>query len=281
MPWPTALPLAGADAWSVASAMQLSVLIASAGFAVSTLEDLTAYAQFRDDGLLSWRVAQLRGRWSAGGPLAAAGDRLFGADGYRRLLLTGFAAAALLLVTLASPALLLPLAAVILTILLLGGVRNVYGADGADQMNLVLFATVVLYLVVPDGSFARTACLWFLAWQVGFGYFVAGAAKLASPVWRSGEAVIGVLSTHCYGHDRMYQWLRRHPRVAQAGCWAVMLFEVAFPLVFVLPPPFAAGLLVAGVAFHAGCAVFMGLNNFLFAFVATYPLLWALVRRAG
>jgi hypothetical protein len=28
-----------------------------------------------------------------------------------------------------------------------------------------------------------------------------------------------------------------------------------------------------GVAFHLGCAVVMGLNNFLWAFIATYPAL--------
>jgi hypothetical protein len=56
--------------------------------------------------------------------------------------------------------------------------------------------------------------------------------------------------------------------------WAVMLFELAFPLTLVSQASLAAGLTVAAL-FHLANACLFGLNRFFWTWVATYPaILW-------
>jgi hypothetical protein len=51
----------------------------------------------------------------------------------------------------------------------------------------------------------------------------------------------------------------------------VIALELAVPLSLVLPAPFAEILLAGVLAFHLLAAVTMGLNTFVWAYVATYP----------
>jgi hypothetical protein len=57
------------------------------------------------------------------------------------------------------------------------------------------------------------------------------------------------------------------------AAWSVIIVECAFPLVVIAPFPLMVVLLSLGMLFHLLCAVIMGLNSFLWAFVATYPAL--------
>jgi hypothetical protein len=50
-----------------------------------------------------------------------------------------------------------------------------------------------------------------------------------------------------------------------------MVMETLFPLCLVLPAPWGWALLGWGVLFHVLCAVIMGFNGFLWAFLAAYP----------
>lgn len=52
-------------------------------------------------------------------------------------------------------------------------------------------------------------------------------------------------------------------------------FEIAFPLVLVVPKPLIIALLFTGVAFHLSCAIIMGLDRFVWAFCGCYPAVWA------
>jgi hypothetical protein len=49
---------------------------------------------------------------------------------------------------------------------------------------------------------------------------------------------------------------------------------LGFPLVFAVPQPAAWVLLAGGLLFHLGIACVMGLNDFLPAFAAAYPIVW-------
>ena len=45
--------------------------------------------------------------------------------------------------------------------------------------------------------------------------------------------------------------------------WAVIVFEVSFPLVLLTPLSIAIGILAIGVTFYLGSAAVMGLNSFV------------------
>jgi len=115
----------------------------------------------------------------------------------------------------------------------------------------------------------------FIAAQLALSYVAAGIFKLISPVWRSGEALPGILNTYGHGVAWASHVVGRRKWIGFAAGWLVMLFELIFPIVFVAPPSLVAVLLAAGFAFHLGCAVLMGLNSFLWPFPATYACVLA------
>jgi len=68
--------------------------------------------------------------------------------------------------------------------------------------------------------------------------------------------------------------LAGRPRLLLAASWAVMLFELLFPLALLHPAALVAAL--AGAAlFHLANALLFGLNRFFWVWLAAYPaLLW-------
>jgi hypothetical protein len=149
--------------------------------------------------------------------------------------------------------------------------RRHTGGDGAEQLAmLVLIAAGLAVLPYPaDGRVMMAAV--FIAAQVSLAYVTAGIAKLASGIWRDGAALPAIFSTNTHGHPLAAALLANHGGLARAGSWGVIVFECAFPLLFLGPSWLALGFLAVGLAFHAGCALLMGLNSFLWSFPATYP----------
>lgn len=159
--------------------------------------------------------------------------------------------------------------------------RSNYGLDGSDHFAFINFAVSLLEKVFPNDRKAREFALAFIAAQSCLAYFTSGAVKMTSPVWRSGEAMSGIFRTRTYGDKFFYRLCKANPRLAQALAWTVMLAEVTFPLVLVVPKPAARVILLGGAAFHAGNARFMGLNRFFWSFVATYPAVSHFSRSLG
>lgn len=149
--------------------------------------------------------------------------------------------------------------------------RSNYGNDGSDHLAFITFGSSLAEKIAGDDVRAREAALAFVAAQSCLAYFVSGAVKLRSPVWRSGDALTGVLRTRTYGDRGLYRIFRGRRRLAQAASWGVMLAEVSFPLVLVAPRPVAASILAGAAGFHLVNARYMGLNRFLWSFVGSYP----------
>jgi hypothetical protein len=84
-----------------------------------------------------------------------------------------------------------------------------------------------------------------------------------------------ILSTHSHGHTWAADFLAKRPWAAKLAGWSVILFECTFPLLL-LGPGWLVIVARVGFAFHAGCAVLMGLNSFLWSFPAVYPCVLAL-----
>jgi hypothetical protein len=149
--------------------------------------------------------------------------------------------------------------------------RNIAGNDGSDQMNSVICIALFAAYISAD-AFIMRAALVFIASQSVLAYVVAGVAKMFSPKWRNGLAVYQIMNTQTYGHEGVARYLAKTPKAFNCLlCWNVMLFESLFFLVLFVPAPYFVVFLVWGVAFHIYNAGTMGLNNFLWAFVSTYP----------
>ncbi|MGI5451316.1 hypothetical protein ACQEVM_37265 [Streptomyces sp. CA-243310] len=109
------------------------------------------------------------------------------------------------------------------------------GNDGSDQITLIAAAALLLARLSPSGSLAQHACLFFIAGQLTLAYFAAGVAKLFGPSWRSGIAVAEIISTRTYGAQWIARIARRRPAPFILATYGTLLFEVTFPLIFVLP----------------------------------------------
>jgi hypothetical protein len=113
--------------------------------------------------------------------------------------------------------------------------------------------------------------LWFLAAEVALAYFTAGTAKIISRTWRSGDALPGIFATTVYGDEWVGRLLAGKQRLGLVLGWSVITLECTFPLALLGIMPLTYVLLSLGAGFHVGAAVFMRLNTFLWAFLATYP----------
>jgi hypothetical protein len=151
------------------------------------------------------------------------------------------------------------------------GCRVVPWTKGADaQLTLITYSAVALTLV-SDTPVAAGYCLYFLTLQLCLAYFAAGFHKLRSPYWRSGYALPGLLSARLFGFPAFGAWLDRHGRLAWCCSWATIAWEVSFPVVLVAPREVGLVYFGCGVLFHLSTAFTMGLNKFIWAFLALYP----------
>ena len=142
---------------------------------------------------------------------------------------------------------------------------------GADaQLNAIIYSAISLTLLSDTPTAARY-CLYFLTLQLCLAYFAAGFHKLRSSDWRGGSALPGILSTRLFGFPAFGAWLDRHGRLAWCFSWSTIAWEVSFPVVLVAPREVGLVYFGCGVLFHLSSAFTMGLNKFIWAFLALYP----------
>lgn len=239
---------------------------------VATLEYLRVSADFGERGAFAWSVFRTaRGGYRLPPALRRIQAALFRRTGSVVLLAVQVAAvlaAALLPMRTMGQWLALLVSSTCLGLL---AFRQRYGEDGADQMNLIVSVALVLTVGPFQSDTALRIGLAFIAAQLVLSYASAGIAKVVSPVWRSGRAVGLVVDTATYGSRQAGAVLRRWPRLGYLLTWAVIVFEVSFVAMVFLPWPWVMVPLAVGATFHASIALVMGLNNFLPAFLSTYP----------
>ncbi|MBX5235290.1 hypothetical protein HJC02_23940 [Rhizobium sp. NLR4a] len=140
---------------------------------------------------------------------------------------------------------------------------------------IVAFGAMLIALGLALGDrYVAYAGIVFISGQALLAYFVAGASKLTSIVWRSGSAVSGVMQTVTFGNAWAARLMLASPIVSFGVGWLVMGTEVLFPIAFIAPPLILAVILIGFAIFHLSNAIFMGLNSFVLSFVATYPAVW-------
>ena len=151
---------------------------------------------------------------------------------------------------------------------------------GSDKMSLLILFCLCVARWAPTLQLAEAA-LAYLAFQLTLSYFVSGWVKIVNPDWRRGQALRDVFGFSVYPASQSLRGWADRPRAVFALSWAVMAFEVAFPLALLHPAALAVALTLAA-GFHFSNACFFGLNRFFWIWLAAYPsLLWFQQRILG
>jgi len=246
-----------------------SLTLACIGSALHGLELMALRREFAPGGLLSWGVLRTSHprlvRSSAAGLL----DWWLSPPALWLLVGAQVTAAVVVIADAAVP----PLWALGAVVAIRGvlNFRNAPALIGADQMQMSVLVACLFYVLEPLPAVAE-ACGWFIGLQLVVAYVTAGVSKLASPDWRSGRALVAVVRCRSTGLQPAFTCLQRFPATARAACWATILFETAGPLLLAAGTNAGTAFVVAGTAFHAGIALVMGFDEFLWAYVAAYPV---------
>jgi len=249
-------------------ALRFAVQLCAVAQLVGLGELVLVRAEFRPGGFLDWSITgnlnpQVRTRF---GSLTRHAFRRLSPGVFAGLAVLATVVACMLLVWPSS----VPLIAAAAVFQLMLMKRHHLTIDGSDQMTLVVLVASLIGRVGADAISARAAVT-FLAAELTLAYLVAGLAKATSRYWRSGQAFAMIARTRMYGQPAAGRLVDRFPWAGHAASYAVVCWESLFVLSLTAPPPVVAGLFILGVGFHAGCAVVMGLNRFMWAFVASYP----------
>ncbi|WP_143459221.1 hypothetical protein [Leifsonia sp. ALI-44-B] len=248
--------------------------LAAVGTALSAAELLHSRRVFAPGKVLAWPTAKTRHRWMSG-RLAPTLDRLFDERGVHVLLSARLVASGILMSPVRSSTVRLVCTGFLSASGYALALRSPYGSDGSETMLSVVMTASALGRAVGDDDVTRRYALRFIAAQSAFSYLVAGAAKVASPLWFDGTAVRDVLRTRIFGHRTLFERVRHRPLVTLALSRGVTAAEVLFPLVFLLPGGLRVLALAGMGGFHVANAGAMGLNRFVWAFLSTYPAIAA------
>lgn len=140
---------------------------------------------------------------------------------------------------------------------------------GSDRLSILTLCCLTLAHAIPD---AAEIALGYLALQLTLSYFISGWVKIVNPDWRSGRALQDVFLFSAYPVSENLRELTHKPRLLFVGSWAVMLFELVFPLALLTQTTLLAALVVAA-SFHLANACLFGLNRFFWVWISAYPVL--------
>lgn len=124
----------------------------------------------------------------------------------------------------------------------------------------------------------QEAAFGYLAIQIVLSYFMAGWVKVVNAEWRRGQALVDVFAFSAYPQSESLRGWAQWPRLMWVMGWAVMLFELIFPLTLLRFDTLVIALVLAAF-FHIANALLFGLNRFVWVWLASYPsLLWLQAR---
>ncbi len=253
---------------SSSAALQFTMIFLSIGMLITSLEYLVNYKLFTSEGLLDWRIINIR--WKEG-PLKrflrfVIDNNLFNALLIVRVILI----LTMVSSTMYSNTFWASMIGIAITYAITTLV-SFYGSDGSDQMTNIILITVCLCAAPFTNDDLIFIGFLFIAAQSCLSYLVAGVSKLFSKAWRNGSAVQDIFRTRTYGSEKIYKFIKGKKGINLFLCWSVIIIEMLFPLVLFLPLQYGIVFLVWGITFHFLNSVIMGLNTFFWAFLASYP----------
>ena len=144
---------------------------------------------------------------------------------------------------------------------------------GADRMSLLIVSCLSLAHFAPTHYWKEVA-FGYLALQLLLSYFISGWVKIVNPEWRCGRALSDVFQFSAYPVSDALRQLAHSPQLIFIMSWAVILFEILFPLSLLSTTTLIIALFIAA-GFHFANACLFGLNRFFWIWIAAYPsILW-------
>lgn len=145
-------------------------------------------------------------------------------------------------------------------------------ADGGDKMAMVVTYGLLLQMLgtISAQPLLFLAGLLWVGGQLTISYATSGLSKLFLADWRNAAVPRQALSSFSYG-NRTTQALMRYPVAALMLAWGIILIESLFPLALFAPLPVLIAALGGMALLHLSIAFAMGLNTYVFAFIAAYP----------
>ena len=144
---------------------------------------------------------------------------------------------------------------------------------GSDSMSILVLLCLFLARIAPT-VFWQEVALGYLAFQLTFSYFQSGYIKIIHADWRSGRALTDVFAITAYPVSEQVRRWAKSSRLMFLMSWAVILFELLFPLSLVNRYAIIGALVIA-MCFHFANACLFGLNRFLWIWPSAYPvILW-------
>ncbi len=147
---------------------------------------------------------------------------------------------------------------------------------GSDTMTLLvllcLWLSHIASMLFAHTKLWQEIALGYLAIQLILSYFQAGWVKVINPEWRSGKALENVFAFTAYPVSQSVRQWAKNPALMFYMSWAVILFELIFPLAIFSSTALYIALFIAAV-FHLANACLFGLNRFFWIWPAAYPVL--------
>ena len=164
------------------------------------------------------------------------------------------------------------IALTILSVITLHHFQGPYNG-GSDRMSVLILWCLTLAHLLPNPRWQELAFS-YLALQLTLSYFISGWVKLVNADWRNGHALSDIFAFSAYPVAENLRALATYPRTLLLASWAVIVFEVAFPMALFAPVSLIAALCIAAT-FHFANACLFGLNRFFWIWLAAYPsLIW-------
>lgn len=160
--------------------------------------------------------------------------------------------------------------------ILIFNISFVSGKDGSDQMTFCVLLGLIVATIGLLTSDLKWQVLGFgiIAFQSSLSYLTAGIAKAVGSLWKSGDAIALILGTRAYGSEYFGE-VSKSSYFLKLTTYFVIAIELLFPLSLILPLYISLTILGLCILMHLFIALTMGLNRFLWTFIATYPsIIW-------
>jgi len=145
------------------------------------------------------------------------------------------------------------------------------GSGGQQLMANLLFWNIFLALpakaVGPLRTWLHASAFWIVRLQLLLAYTATGLHKLTGTHWVDGTAMGIVATDPAFGPA----WVAGLPMLAKMATWAVLVFQLTFPIAVWFRRTRVPWLL-AGIVFHLGTAIWLDIPEMGLAFIAAYTI---------
>lgn len=141
---------------------------------------------------------------------------------------------------------------------------------GSDHVTtLTLFILIVLKLFSNNVLIIKGTLLYF-TFQIILSYFIPGILKLKNKDWRNGSALKNIINGNCFSPNYFIKKILKKQSVLFITSLIIIVLELVFPLILISKHPLLFCLIA--FLFHLMNFFILGLNRFVFAWAATYPI---------